>query len=258
MGKRDEWATRAHDAGYRSRAAYKLRQLDDEFGLIDAGDTVVDLGAAPGGWLQVAAKRAGASGRVVGVDRRSIEELPDAGAAVETIRGDLTEDDTVDAIAAAVDGQADLVLSDMAPNMTGDYDLDQARSVHLARIAATVADTVLAPGGDLVVKVFEGRDIDDLRADLEADYRYVATTSPPASRDASSEVYLICRDHLTAPVAEGEVCTVEITDTGDEGDAIAHIDGFTVFVEDADVGETVEVEVTAVKPRFAFARVIDR
>lgn len=256
MGKRDTWARRAHDAGYRSRAAFKLEQLDDEFGLFRRGATVVDLGAAPGGWLQVAAKAVGGDGHVVGVDRRSIDDLPTADATVETVRGDLTNETTIESLLATIDGEADLVLSDMAPNMTGDYDLDHARSVHLARIAADIADAVLAPGGDLVVKVFEGRDIDELRDELDEQYRYVATASPEASRDASSEIYLVCRDHLTAPVATGESYTVEIVDMGDEGDGIARIDGFTVFVEGADVGDTVDIEVTAVKPRFAFARVV--
>lgn len=256
MGRRDAWTRRANESGYRSRASFKLQQLDEEFGLLDRGATVVDLGAAPGGWLQVAAEAVGPSGTVLGVDRRRIDPLEGAPARVETLRGDLTEAETIDRIAEAIDGTASIVLSDMAPNMTGDYDLDHARSIHLARLAADVADAILAPGGDLVVKVFEGRDLDQLRADLEDDFRFVATASPPASRDASSEVYLICRDHLTAPVTAGEHLTVEIEALGDEGDGIATVDGFTVFVEGVEIGETVDIEVTAVKPRFAFAQPI--
>lgn len=254
MAKPDAWARRAHDAGYRSRAAFKLRQLDEEFDLLERGATVVDLGAAPGGWLQVAAGAVGPSGHVVGVDRRPIAPLGDVDCRVDRIRGDLTADGTLERIREAVgEGGADLVLSDMAPDMSGEYDLDHARSVHLARVAAAVADAVLGPGGALVVKVFEGRDLDALRGDLDAAYRYVATARPPATRDASSEVYLVCKDRLTAPVAVGDRLTVEVVDVGDEGDGIARVEGFTLFVDGAAVGETLEVEVTDLKVRYGFA-----
>lgn len=254
MAKRDKWARRAHDAGYRSRAAYKLRQLDEEFELLSPGDTVVDLGGAPGGWMQVAAEAVGESGHVIGVDRRPIEAMSDLAATVEMVQGDLTEDSTIDRLEATLEGDADLVLSDMAPDMSGDYDLDHARSVHLARIAAEVTDAVLAPGGTLVVKVFEGRDLDELRNDLEESFNYVATASPPASRDASSEVYLIGKDHLTAPVASGDRLTVEIDALGSEGDGIAKVEGYTLFVPEVEVGDTLKVEVTEIKPQFGFAR----
>lgn len=255
MARPDTWARRARDAGYRSRAAYKLRQLDDEFGLISAGDIVVDLGAAPGGWMQVAAEGVGQTGAVIGVDRRRIDPLEDAtDARVTTIRGDLTDSDTIDRLVDELDGGADLVLSDMAPDMSGDYDLDHARSIYLAGIAADIAREVLAPGGDFVVKVFEGRDLREFRSKLETDFGFVATARPPATRDASSEVYLVCKDRITAPVAVGDRLTVEIVDVGSEGDGIAKIDGFTLFVSGASTGDSLEIEVTDLKPRFGFAR----
>ena len=251
MARRDDYYNRAKQQGYRARSAYKLKQLDDEAALIDAGDTVVDLGAAPGGWLQVAAERVG-EGRVVGVDRQRIDPLD----GVETVRGDLTKAETREELNARI-GEADVVLSDMAPNMSGEYDLDHARSVYLARQAFEVARALLTPGGDFVAKVFDGRDLDDLRADIEAEFEYVRTVRPDASRDESSELYLVGKGRMTAPVREGEAVDVEITDTGDEGDGIAKIEGYTLFVPDGEVGEAIRVRVTDLKPRFGFAERVD-
>ncbi|MFP4590369.1 MAG: SAM-dependent methyltransferase [Halobacteriales archaeon] len=253
MGQRDRWSRRAHDAGLRSRASFKLRQLDDRFELLDGAETVVDLGAAPGGWLQVAAERMRPGGTLVGVDRRRIEPLDDVEVTVHLLRGDVTDPTTHERIAGAVDGTADLVLSDMAPDVTGAYEVDHARSVHLADRAAAAARALLGPGGTLVVKVFEGRDLEDLVASLEDDFEYVARHRPAATREASSEVYLVARGFLTAPVRAGDRLTVGIEATGDEGDGVATVDGFTVFVPGAEVGETVDVEIEAVKSRFAFA-----
>ncbi len=269
MSGKDDYYNRAKQEGYRARSAYKLQQLDETAGLLGQGRTVVDLGAAPGGWLQVAAERVGPDGRVLGVDRQRIDDLEDPDAPVETIRGDITEASTVDAIRAAVGdsdgktdasdgGPVDVVLSDMAPNMSGDYDLDHARSVHLARQAVEVALDVLATGGDLAVKVFDGRDLADLEADIEGEFEYVRQVRPEASRDESSELYLVAKGRLTAPVRAGDEYEVEITDTGREGDGIAAVEGFTVFVTDAEEGETVDIRVTDVKPRFAFAERLDR
>ncbi|MFW6448042.1 MAG: 23S rRNA (uridine(2552)-2'-O)-methyltransferase [Halobacteriota archaeon] len=253
MGRRDRWSRRAHDAGLRSRAAFKLRQLDDRFDLLDEAEVVVDLGAAPGGWLQVAAERMRPGGTLVDVDRRRIDPLDEVDARVHLLRGDVTEAATHERIAEAAGRPADVVLSDMAPDVSGEYELDHARSVHLAQRAAAAARAVLGPGGTLVVKVFDGRDLDDLVAELEPDFEYVARHRPAATRDTSSELYLIARGFLTAPVRPGDRLTLEVEAIGDEGDGIATVDGFTVFVPDAEVGETVEVEIEAVKPRFAFA-----
>ena len=251
MTGRDEYYNRAKQEGYRSRAAYKLKQLDRTADLIADGDTVVDLGAAPGGWLQVATELAG-TGTVVGVDRQRIDPVDGA----ETVRGDMTEASTREEVVEAV-GEADVVVSDMAPNMTGEYDLDHARSVHLARIAFETALELLAPGGDFVAKVFEGPDTDDLRSEVEAEFEYARTVHPEASRDASSELYLVGKGRVTAPVAEGDRLEVDIEDEGEEGDGIAKVEGYTLFVPGADAGETVEVRVTDLKPRFGFAERVD-
>ncbi len=248
MAGKDQYYNKAKQEGYRSRAAYKLKQLDAAASLLGPGGTVVDLGAAPGGWLQVAAERVGPEGTVVGVDRQRIDSIE----GVETVRGDLTEESTKEQILERV-GTADVVLSDMAPDMTGEYTVDHARSVHLARQAVEVAVGVLAAGGDVVVKVFEGPDLAGLRSEMEEDFEYVRSIHPDASRDASSEVYLVGKSFLTAPVRPGDVFEVEITDQGDEGDGVAAVEGFTIFVPDAAVGDEVRIRVTDVKSRFAFA-----
>jgi len=254
MARRDHYYNKAKQEGYRSRAAYKLKQLDEEAGLVQSGDVVVDLGAAPGGWLQVAAELAGPEGRVLGVDRQRIDAVVqgDGAATVETLRGDLTQEDTRDEIVERV-GEVDLVLSDMAPNVTGEYGLDHARSVHLARMAFRVASDVLAGGGDFVVKVFDGPDLADLKADLAREFDHVREVRPEASRSSSSELYLVAKRRLTAPVRVGDELDLSIEAVGDEGDGIAKVDGFTLFVPGAEAGETVRARVTDVKPRFGFA-----
>jgi len=252
MTGKDDYYNRSKQEGYRARSAYKLKQLDETSNLFAPGDTVVDLGAAPGGWLQVAAEAVGESGTVVGVDRQRIRALDYEN--VSTVRGDMTEDATLDRLREVVgDSGVDAVVSDMAPNMTGEYSVDHARSIHLARQAYQVALDLLVPGGDFVAKAFDGPDLADLREEMEADFEYVRTVRPDASRDASSELYLVAKGYLTAPIAAGDELTVEITDEGDEGDGIASVDGFTVFVPDGTIGEEVEIRIEDVKPRFAFA-----
>ena len=259
MPRTDHWYHAAKQAGYRTRASFKLKQLDEEVHLFSEGDVVVDLGAAPGGWMQVAAEAVGAAGRVIGVDRARIKPIADAEAHIDIIQGDITDDETQSAIRdAAGPGGADVVLSDMAPDMTGEYSLDHARSVHLARTAADIARELLAPGGDVVIKVFQGREFEDFQESIKEDFSYIRTLSPPASRDASSEVFVIGKAFLTAPVRPGDIREVDIVDTGSEGDGVARIEGYTIFVPETTVGETVSVRVTATKPRFGFAERTDQ
>ena len=258
MTRRDDYYNRAKQQGYRSRAAYKLKQLDDLENVISGGDTVVDLGAAPGGWLQVAAEAVGPHGTVIGVDLQRIkpfdDELEDR---IETIRGDMTEERTRERILEIAGDEVDCVVSDMAPNMSGEYSLDQARSLHLARTAFETALELLDTGGNLVVKVFEGQDVDELRADIDEEFDYVRATSPDASRKESSELYLIGKGRLTAPVDPGDELEIEIVDVGSEGDGIASVEGFRLFVPDATEGETLTVRIEDVKPNFGFARRVD-
>ena len=253
-GRKDHYYNKSKQEGYRSRAAYKLTQLDREMGLLSSGGTVVDLGAAPGGWLQVAAEAVGPSGRVVGVDFQRIQNFDDHD--VETIRGDMTEDDTKDRVREAAGGTVDTVVSDMAPNMTGEYSVDHARSVYLARQALETALDLLDSGGDFAVKVFDGQDFEAFREDVEAAFEYVRVLRPDASRDSSSEVYVVGKGRLTTDLRPGDELAVEITGVGDEGDGIAYVDGYTLFVDGAIPGDEPTVEVTDVKPRFGFAEIV--
>jgi len=261
MAGKDEYYNKAKQQGYRARSAYKLQQLDETAGLLGEGRTVVDLGAAPGGWLQVAAERVGERGTVVGVDRQRIDPLDSPEPTVEYVRGDMTEASTKEKVRDAVGGTTDerggpvdVVISDMAPNMTGDYDLDHARSVHLVRQAFDVATDLLDSGGDFCAKVFDGQDLQDLKADIEPEFEYVREVRPDASRDSSSELYLVAKHRLTAPVREGDVLEVTVEGIGEEGDGIAKVEGFTVFVSGAEEGETLSVRIDDVKPRFAFGQ----
>lgn len=252
MAREDRYYHQAKQLGYRSRAAFKLKQIDEAVDLIGPTDAVVDLGAAPGSWLQVAAEAT--DGTVVGVDRQRIDPID----GVATIRGDVTAESTVATLRDRVGpGGADVVLSDLAPNMTGEYELDHARSVHLGRVAFEIATDLLAGGGNFVVKVFDGPDVADLRSAIDREFDHVRPVRPAASRAASSEVYLVGLGRLTAPVRAGDRIDLEIVDVGAEGDGVARVDGFTVFVPGARPGETVRARVTEVKDRFGFADPIE-
>ena len=245
MTRKDGYYKRAKEEGYRARSAYKLKQIDDEVGLFADNDTVVDLGAAPGGWLQVASERAG---KVVGVDIKHIEPIE----GVETIQGDMTEESTREILGEKVDG-VDVVVSDMSPDITGDWNLDHSRSIHLARQALETAKDVLSPGGDFAVKVFQGDMIEGFRSEMEREFEWVRGYTPDASRDESSETYYIGKGLLDTPVREGDVLEVEVVDEGDEGDGIAKIDGYTIIVNSHNRKDEVEVEVTDVKENYCFA-----
>ncbi len=256
MTGKDEYYNRAKQEGYRTRSTYKLKQLDDAAGLFGHGNTVVDLGAAPGGWLQVAAEEVGETGTVVGVDFQRIDDLE--ADTVETIRGDMTDEETKQRLRDRIGAEgADVVISDMAPDMTGEYSVDHARSVHLARQALEVALELLPAGGDFAAKVFDGRDVDDLRADIDAEFEYVRTIHPDASRDASSELYLVGKHRITAPVAEGEEFDAVVDDVGSEGDGVVKVDGYALFVPGTETGDAVRIRVTDVKPNFGFGEVIE-
>jgi len=184
----------AKKLNYRSRASFKLMQIDDRFGIFRDGDSVVDLGASPGGWLQVAKGRVGVNGKVIGVDLRYIKPLE----GVTTIIGDITEDSTMRALLEAVGGKVDVVLSDMAPNIGGHYSTDHARSVDLCMYAVAVCDRILRKRGKMVVKVFMGDMMDSLVKELESRFESVKVHSPDASRETSSEMYIISKGFLAS------------------------------------------------------------
>lgn len=183
----DPYVKAAKAAGWRSRAAFKLTELDDRFKLIKPGCRVVDLGAAPGGWTQVALKRGGAGARVVGLDL--LEMDPISGATL--LVGDFQEEAAEQAVLAALDGQADLVLSDMAPNTTGHTNTDHLRIMALADLALDFAVKVLKPGGGFVAKLFQGGAERAMLERLRRHFAEVRHAKPPASRKESPETYVV-------------------------------------------------------------------
>lgn len=190
--KSETWYRKAKREGYRARSAYKLLQLQERFRILRPGDTVVDLGAAPGGWSQVASELVGPEGRVVGVDVAGMAPLEN----VRGVRGDITRPETVDAVLATLAAdprgvRVDAVVSDLSPDVTGNYTMDQANSAWLCRHALEFARRVLDAGGRFVVKIFEGEDFPEFREALRREFRDVKAYNPPASRKQSSEIYLI-------------------------------------------------------------------
>lgn len=184
----DTFVQQAKARGYRSRAAFKLAEIDDRDRLLRPGAVVVDLGAAPGSWSQVAVQRIGAKGRVFALDLLPVEPIP----GVEFLQGDFTDDAVAEQFEASLQGAAvDLVMSDMAPNMSGVPTVDQARSIHLCELALDFSARHLKPGGNFVVKVFQGEGFDELRRQMHEVFRSVQVRKPKASRDRSAEVYLL-------------------------------------------------------------------
>jgi len=187
----DRFVQQSRKEGYRSRASYKLLALDAKDALFRPGMTVVDLGAAPGGWSQVAAERVGARGRVVASDILPMDSI----AGVDFIQGDFTEETVfTQLLAAASDSGVDIVISDMAPNLSGIKSVDQPRAMYLVELAADLAARVLKPGGVFVAKVFQGEGFDALVLGLRGAYARVLVRKPEASRSRSREVYLVAKD----------------------------------------------------------------
>ncbi|OUS16135.1 23S rRNA methyltransferase [Gammaproteobacteria bacterium 50_400_T64] len=186
----DEYVQRSRKDGYRSRASYKLLEIDESAGLLRPGMTVVDLGAAPGGWSQIAIAKVGERGRVIASDILEMDTITDVG----FVQGDFTDDVVFDAILKTLDDRpVDLVISDMAPNMSGMKAVDQPRAMYLVELAVDFARQVLRKDGVFLAKVFQGEGFDALVRDLRADFNSVAIKKPDASRARSSEVYCLAR-----------------------------------------------------------------
>ena len=184
----DIFVQRAQKEGYRSRAVYKLMEINDKDQVLRRGMSVLDLGSAPGGWSQVAAKLVGEAGRVVASDILSMDALPD----VVFVQGDFTEQETYDRIVASLnDKPLDVVLSDMAPNMSGMPEVDQPRSMYLVELATELAERALAPGGAFITKVFQGEGFEPWFRQIRDRFDRVTTRKPAASRPRSREVYIV-------------------------------------------------------------------
>jgi len=189
----DPYVKRAQQEGYRSRAVYKLEEIDRRDRLFRPGMTVVDLGAAPGGWSQYARRSIGDKGRVVALDILPMDPIP----GVEFLQGDFREQEVLDRLLDTLGGEpVDLVISDMAPNISGVNSVDQARAMYLVELAVDLAKQILKPGGDLLLKIFQGEGFDPVLADLRRSFKSVAIRKPKASRPRSREVYALARNYI--------------------------------------------------------------
>jgi 23S rRNA (uridine2552-2'-O)-methyltransferase len=187
----DHYVKMAQQKGFRSRSAFKLLELQEKYLLIKPGMVVVDLGAAPGGWCQVARPLVGKSGQLIALDILEMEPLE----GVEFIHGDFTEDESLQTLEGVLrDRKVDLVLSDMAPNMSGMSTIDQAKAMYLAELALEFVRSHLKPGGDYVVKLFQGTDFDGYVREVRSLFNKVQVRKPKASRPRSREVYLLARE----------------------------------------------------------------
>lgn len=194
----DEYVKRAQREGYRSRAVYKLEEIQRKYHILKPGMTVIDLGAAPGGWSQYAAQLLRDRGRIMALDILPMADLP----GVDFLQGDFTEQKVVDLTMKNLDGAGvDLVMSDMAPNISGMDAVDQPRSMYLVELAADFAAKVLVDGGDFLFKAFQGEGFDILIRDLRSQYRKVLIRKPKASRPRSREVYVLAQGRRKANVS---------------------------------------------------------
>jgi 23S rRNA (uridine2552-2'-O)-methyltransferase len=184
----DEYVKRAQRDGYRARAAYKLIEIDDKDHLIKPGMTIVDLGSTPGSWSQVAVQRLKGQGKVIALDILDMQPI----AGVQFIQGDFREQAVLDQLEASLENlPVDLVIADMAPNISGISDVDQARAMHLTELALDFSSKWLKPGGNFLVKVFNGSGFEEVSGQMRQAFDKVVTRKPKASRDRSSEVYLL-------------------------------------------------------------------
>jgi 23S rRNA (uridine2552-2'-O)-methyltransferase len=188
--RRDQFRKLAKDQGYRARSAYKLLQLNNAYHIIKRSSKVVDIGCAPGGWLQVITKQIGPGGRVVGIDLKEVEYVD----GTTIIQGDIgnSVDDLANKVIEILDGKAEVVLSDLAPNVSGVWDIDHARQISLTYNAIFFAKLVLREQGSAIFKVFEGELLNELKKELKNNFIKVILTKPTASRQQSSELYAVC------------------------------------------------------------------
>ena len=186
--RRDQYRRLAKDQGYRARSAYKLLQINRSYNILKKGDKVVDLGCAPGGWLQVAVKEVRPSGKVIGIDLKPVTPVVDA----IILQGSIEDPDMLSKIEEILGSKADVVLSDLAPNVSGVWDIDHARQISLSTIALQFTQRLLRIGGSSVFKVFEGDMLKEFRSELDRNFGKVFLSKPSASRQESSELYIIC------------------------------------------------------------------
>ena len=189
--KKDQFRRLARDQGYRSRSAFKLKQINQSYRILNKGDCIVDIGCAPGGWMQIALPEVGTKGKVIGVDIKKIEPLSNA----FIIQGNIEDEHVTDNILKISNSCVDVVLSDLSPNVSGNWELDHARQIDLTRNALRLSSIILKKRGKAVFKVFQGDMLNELVVELKKKFKKVILTKPNASRQVSSEIYLICLDY---------------------------------------------------------------
>jgi 23S rRNA (uridine2552-2'-O)-methyltransferase len=186
--KKDYYRKLAKDKGYRSRSAYKLLQLNNSYHIFREGNKVIDLGCAPGGWLQVLVKEIGSHGKVIGIDLKAVKPLK--GAII--LRSDIEDQNVINGVIKMLNSKADVVLSDLSPSVIGIWPIDHARQISLTKGALSVMQNVLKKGGNAIFKVFEGELLDEVMESLKSNFNKVLSTKPRASRQQSSELYIVC------------------------------------------------------------------
>jgi len=190
--KREHFYKQAKKAGYRARSAYKLKQIQKKFNILKQGNTVIDLGAAPGGWSQVAKEIVGEKGTIIGIDLSSIKPIP----GITFLQGDMTDQSSIQEIENLLcEKKADAIISDMSPDISGNYSIDQARSIYLCEQALKTAEQILKPGGNFVCKAFTGEDLENFVKTINEKFNSVKRYNPTASRKSSSEEYIIAKNH---------------------------------------------------------------
>jgi 23S rRNA (uridine2552-2'-O)-methyltransferase len=186
--RKDHYRKLAKDKGYRSRSAYKLLQLNNSYHIFRQRNKVIDLGCAPGGWLQVAIKEVGSYGKVIGIDLKEVKPLQ--GAII--LHGNIEDKGTIDGVIKILNSKADVVLSDLSPNVSGIWGIDHARQISLTKSAFSVVQKILREDGNAIFKVFEGDLLNEVKDDLNSNFHKVLLTKPGASRQQSSELYIVC------------------------------------------------------------------
>lgn len=186
--RKDQFRRLAKEQGYRSRSAFKLKQINESYKILNSGHCVVDIGCAPGGWIQIALAEVGPKGKVIGIDIKKIEPLTEA----FVIQGSIEDEEIINSILQISNSHVDVVLSDLSPNISGNWDLDHARQIDLTRTALKLSNKILKKGGNAVLKVFQGDMLNELIVELKKEFKKVIRTKPNASRQVSSEIYLIC------------------------------------------------------------------
>lgn len=196
--RRDQYRKLAKENNYRSRAVYKLSQINKSFHLLKRGMKIVDIGAAPGGWLQFASKIAGDTGLVIGIDLKDIEPIPN----VITLKNDVDDRETLALILKSLGGKADIVMSDLAPNVSGLWEIDHLRQIDLTRKAVEITKNILRHDGNALYKIFQGESTSEFVADTRKIFSEVILTKPDASRKQSSELYLLCKKYKPPKVSD--------------------------------------------------------